>query len=344
MMGILAMAAIAAIIFVGSVLWATVTDMCKDEVRTRLSGLPHLLIRVASLRIPRDVRGDITAEWNAELYYILRGTEGLPVTRLLRGVTYSVDLVLRGAPAVAREIAAAKAGSELASGLAKQADIPVAINVYDFIGNKTGIFGMTRSGKSKTMKAVAARVFAVSERRRAAGQPPIGQLIFDPQGEYANPNTQNGAKLAAIGVDHVVIYRFGETQNDQPNVHLLGVNSDLDFRHDIYHDLLQGRIVIIDLHLGRNSVVTRLARDMVGYLIERQTERLTSGEDLPHIQVMIDEAHNLFSSDRFKNEFDVWVRLAKEGRKLRIGMVYATQDVSAVANQVLANTENWLAT
>ena len=92
--------------------------------------------------------------------------------------------------------------------LAKQDDVPVLVNVHDFIGNKTGMFGMTRMGKSNTMKTVAARVFAVSERRRAAGQPPIGQLILDPQGEYANPNTQDGTELAAIGVDHVVIYKF----------------------------------------------------------------------------------------------------------------------------------------
>jgi hypothetical protein len=339
MMGMLAAAVVAVAILFGSVLWATVTDMCKDEVRTRLSGLPYLLIRVASLRIPRDARGDITGEWNAELVYILRGTEGLPVTRLLRGVTYSADLVLRGAPAVAREITAANAGTELTSGLSA---FPATVSVYDVIGNKTGIFGVTRSGKSKTVKAVVAKVFAVSERRRAAGRPPIGQLIFDPQGEYANPNTQGGAELAAIGVDHVVIYRFGDAQNDQPNVRLLGVNSDLALCHDIYQELLRGRIVITDLHLGRDPVVTKLAREMVVYLIERQTERFTSGEDLPHIQVMIDEAHNLFSSNRFKNEFDPWVRLAMEGRKLRIGVLYAAQDVARVDRRVLANTQNWV--
>ena len=117
MMGMLATVIVAVAILFGSVLWATVTDMCKDEVRTRLSGLPYLLTRVASLRIPPDARGDITGEWNAELDHILRDTEGLPITRLLRGVTYSADLVLRGAPAVAREIAAANTGTELTSGL-----------------------------------------------------------------------------------------------------------------------------------------------------------------------------------------------------------------------------------
>jgi hypothetical protein len=85
--------------------------------------------------------------------------------------------------------------------------------------------------------------------------------------------------------------------------------SDQDFRSDIYQELLLGRIVIVDLHLGPDPVITKLAQEMAGYLIERQTERFTSGEEPPHIQVMIEEAHNLFSADKFKNEFDVWVRL-----------------------------------
>jgi Helicase HerA, central domain len=416
--------------------------------------------------------------------------------------------------------------------LAKQDDIPVLVNVHDFIGSKTGMFGMTRMGKSNTMKTVAARVFAVSERRRAQGRPPIGQLIFDPQGEYANPNTQDGTELAAIGVGHVVIYKFGGARDGQRNVRPLGINffdpgqidaaktmiagaladaaadyvqgflaadfdgrpsesdtegearkreadasrgrlllygalamadfaipqqqlgsdgrrypwrawvtmkreladaleqqlgtdhlyrsarpgtvgvnrlslatildwliersragdlrgpaaeglrsftdgdpwksalpiytqqsgnrvvsgytklkplrpfhtpsSDQDFRGDIYAELVEGRIVIVDLHLGPDPVITKLAREMAAYLIERQTERFTHDEDPPRIQVVIEEAHNLFSSDKFKNEFDVWVRLAKEGSKLNIGMIYATQEVSGVAHPVLANTKNWV--
>ena len=70
---------------------------------------------------------------------------------------------------------------------------------------------------------MAARVFAVSERRRAAGLPPVGQLILDPQGEYANPNLHDGTELAAIGPQHVVIYKFGAGGN-QANVRPLGFN------------------------------------------------------------------------------------------------------------------------
>lgn len=416
--------------------------------------------------------------------------------------------------------------------LAKQDDVPVLVNVHDFIGNKTGMFGMTRMGKSNTMKTVAARVFAVSERQRAAGTAPIGQLIFDPQGEYANPNTQDGTELAAIGVDHVVIYKFGGGQGGERNVRPLGINffdpeqidaakamiadalaaasadyvqgfvmadfdgtplesdtenearqrrtdadrgrlllygalakadfaipqqqmgpsgerfpwrawvtmrreladeleqqlgtghlirpkggrrvgverssltrvidwlversdaddlsggagqglssltggdawksalpiytqqsngrvvsgytklkplrpfhtpsSEQDFRGEVYGELVRGRIVIVDLHLGPDQVINKLSRQIAGYLIERQTEMFTTGGTPPSIQVVIEEAHNLFSKEKYANELDVWVRLAKEGSKLKIGMIYATQEVTGVDHQVLANTKNWV--
>jgi hypothetical protein len=98
---------IAVCLFLGSVIWAALADMFKDEIRTRLGRLPYLLIRVAALRIPAADRSDLTGEWDAELDLILHRTDGLPISRLLRGVWFSADLLLRGAPGVAREIKAA---------------------------------------------------------------------------------------------------------------------------------------------------------------------------------------------------------------------------------------------
>jgi hypothetical protein len=91
-------------LMLGSALWAAVADMFKDEVRTRLGRLPYVLIRLAALRLPRANRADVVEEWDAELNFVLHGTEALPLTRLLRGFWFSADLMMRGAPAVAREI------------------------------------------------------------------------------------------------------------------------------------------------------------------------------------------------------------------------------------------------
>lgn len=391
----------------------------------------------------------------------------------------------------------------------KQADAAVEVNIHDFIGNKTALLGMTRMGKSNTAKTIIARTFVVSEERRAAGEPPVGQLIFDPQGEYANPNTQDGTEIAAIGPKHVRIFKFGaddsqphvkplninfysENQIDAvqsliadalatdeagyikdfagttygdvkgdpsatthaqrarlalygalmragfdvpagfrariniksafqqvivddlarnpfkqagPTPNLVSVGSDeiedvvdaivalkeagntyaVDFAKnvrwssvepifttksqgrnvrgwknlnplrpfhsphtqndpaiEIYQELVRGRIVIVDLHVGASAITKALSESITARLLEKQTEIFTSGKDAPAIQVMLEEAHNLFDSDRYKNDRDVWVRLAKEASKLNLGMTYATQEVSGVAHQVKANTANWV--
>ncbi|MFG1883777.1 hypothetical protein [Micromonospora sp. NPDC049102] len=91
-------------LFVASLVWAAVTDMLKDEVRARLGRLPFWLLGLAGRRLPLAARSDVVDEWNAELEFILRDTEGLPLTRLVRGTRYATDMLLRGAPGIAREM------------------------------------------------------------------------------------------------------------------------------------------------------------------------------------------------------------------------------------------------
>jgi hypothetical protein len=69
------------------------------------------------------------------------------------------------------------------------AGVPVEITPTDLLGQKTALFGMTRTGKSNTTKIILKAIFGL----RWSGTPPrrIGQLVFDPNGEYANENTQD---------------------------------------------------------------------------------------------------------------------------------------------------------
>ena len=67
--------------------------------------------------------------------------------------------------------------------------VPVLVTPTDLLGQKTALFGMTRTGKSNTTKIILKAIFAL---RWAALDPQrIGQLVFDPNGEYANENVQD---------------------------------------------------------------------------------------------------------------------------------------------------------
>jgi hypothetical protein len=74
--------------------------MVQEEAATRLSRLPIVLVRLAAARLPHGLRADLASEWQAELHHVLYGTEGIPLTRLMRGIQFSAGLLL-SAPAVA---------------------------------------------------------------------------------------------------------------------------------------------------------------------------------------------------------------------------------------------------
>ncbi len=71
------------------------------------------------------------------------------------------------------------------------ASISVSVTPTDLLGQKTALFGMTRTGKSNTTKIILKAIFAL--RWAAADAQRIGQLVFDPNGEYANENVQDAA-------------------------------------------------------------------------------------------------------------------------------------------------------
>lgn len=82
--------------------------------------------------------------------------------------------------------------------------VPVYFQATDFLARRTGIFGMTRSGKSNTVKHLISVVKQVADDSGAK----IGQLIYDLRGEYANPNTQDRGSIASVYPGDVECYRM----------------------------------------------------------------------------------------------------------------------------------------
>ncbi len=96
----------------------------------------------------------------------------------------------------------------------------VHVHIGDFVSRKTAVFGMTRTGKSNTIKTL---VTAIATQAANSGTL-VGQLIFDPQGEYANVNEQDQTGLRLLGDENRVrIYRMGASSSD-PQVLPLAMN------------------------------------------------------------------------------------------------------------------------
>jgi hypothetical protein len=75
------------------------------------------------------------------------------------------------------------------------ANVAVLVTPTDLLGQKTALFGMTRTGKSNTTKIILKAIFEL--RWAVANAQRIGQLVFDPNGEYANENVQDAATHTA---------------------------------------------------------------------------------------------------------------------------------------------------
>jgi hypothetical protein len=382
--------------------------------------------------------------------------------------------------------------------------VPVYVSALDFIGKRTALFGMTRTGKSNTVKKLIECTEALSKKGlTVSGEKlaPVGQIIFDINGEYANPNQQDqgtaifelfkektlryslekkdGFKVmklnfhrdleAGYGMlqqflsetegDYVrsflsidltrpseedfaaktrwdrltaayraVLHRAGfgagnekvsfqgsaeanaiaggldpksgltldqagdwfeavwdayETDDyftsykkkkgkewadeDLKNVLVMltrkrkaGGKADVSgyrklqpfsdyhsadnkapFEEEILSTLRAGQIVIIDLSQGdpviqatySDRICKRIFRDAMKNFVDNKKQNF--------VQLFFEEAHNLFPKKDDKDLSQIYNRIAKEGAKFRLGLVYATQEVSSISSNVLKNTQNW---
>lgn len=111
---------------------------------------------------------------------------------------------------------------------------------------------------------------------------------------------------------------------------------------EIYAHLATGKIVILDLSVGDASIREKISKQVASKIFNQSMQQFIEGRMPPNIVVYIEEAHNLIGKNHDLQ--DTWPRLAKEGAKYRIALVYATQEVSSVHPNILANTENWFIT
>jgi hypothetical protein len=113
----------------------------------------------------------------------------------------------------------------------------------------------------------------------------------------------------------------------------------VDVAAEIYELLKNGKIIILDLSVGNAMLREKVSKKIASYIFNQSMQYFTDAQTPPNIVIYIEEAHNLIGKNMDLTE--TWPRMAKEGAKYRIALVYATQEVSSVHPNILANTENW---
>lgn len=114
-----------------------------------------------------------------------------------------------------------------------------------------------------------------------------------------------------------------------------------EFTNRILQQLDAGQTVILDLGSATDEIRQYFADQLSLAVFLRQEQKfVTSTLGRCYVQLYFEEAHNLFPVDG-KEVTGTYARLAKEGAKFHIGMVYSTQSPSTINRELLAQTENF---
>ncbi len=162
--------------------------------------------------------------------------------------------------------------------------VPVEITADDMIAQRTALFGMTRSGKSNTTKIIAAAIFKL---RAESGGQRVGQLIFDPNGEYANDNPQDQGCLRNI--QHEVAGAVAEVQTygsythpNDPDRNITKFNFYGEPEPTSFDPDVDGvRASLEPLYQGKQIINDALADETGGYISAFMAADVFGGDDTP---------------------------------------------------------------
>lgn len=155
--------------------------------------------------------------------------------------------------------------------------VPVLMSTRDVVAQRTALFGMTRTGKSNTVKTLARAVYAL--RLAGDGKERVAQLIIDPNGEYANDNPQDDGCLRNVRflrgaeLSDVVTYGLTPHPND-PERRITRMNFfGPELPQQPPSNVRELAQTLRSLEMGKQLIDDRIATETAGYIASfRNTE------------------------------------------------------------------------
>ncbi|WP_409198865.1 ATP-binding protein [Methanobrevibacter acididurans] len=114
-----------------------------------------------------------------------------------------------------------------------------------------------------------------------------------------------------------------------------------NYKKEIINFLREGKIIIVDLSQGEREIQNDYSKRICEHIFKNSIKNFIKNKENNTIQFYFEEAHNLFPKHDDSDLNQIYNRIAKEGAKLNLGLVYATQEVSSISSNILKNTQNW---
>ncbi len=114
---------------------------------------------------------------------------------------------------------------------------------------------------------------------------------------------------------------------------------------EVFEYLKQGKTVVVDLSLKDNYDANVISTILVRELFEHNKRHFTEQQDDKVVDcvICVEEAQNVISEEFVRTNANPFVRVAKEGRKFKLGMIAITQRPSAIADEIRSQAENFFA-
>ena len=119
----------------------------------------------------------------------------------------------------------------------------------------------------------------------------------------------------------------------------------VDFFKSLKEDVAEGKIVIVDLPSLDSKLLAPLMDKIGSELFAKAQDNFLIGSVDPNataqgmadVLMYVEEAHNVLSDE----QNTIFPRIAREGRKYGIGMVYSTQRPGSINEDILTQSENF---
>lgn len=115
----------------------------------------------------------------------------------------------------------------------------------------------------------------------------------------------------------------------------------MPFEEEIIEELRKGQIIIVDLSQGNPDIQRLYSERICQQIFADAMNRFIENSPNNFLQFYFEEAHNLFPKKEDRDLSQIYNRIAKEGAKLNLGLIYLTQEVSSISANILKNTQNW---